>query len=110
MIRLTVDGGRAELRHLPLDWLRPGVAHVVADLELVADAPNAEAILYASEPWLEASLDGGGFVAVGTERAGAVDLGSFVAGERKALELRVTVPAATPPRRHLVELRLGLGA
>lgn len=108
MIRLTVTDGLEELRHLPVDWLRPGVAHTVDGLELVADDAG-DYVLWAAEAWLEASVAGGAFAAVGTTRATALALGTFTAGERKALELRVTPPASTPPRRHPVELDLGLG-
>jgi hypothetical protein len=108
VIRLTVTDGAEELRHLPVDWLRPGVAQTVDALELLADAAGSY-VLWTSEAWLEADVAGAGFVAVGTTRATALDLGAFTAGQRKTLELRVTPPASTPPRRHLVELRLGLG-
>ena len=109
MILLTVTNGLEELRYLPVDWLRPGIAHTVDGLELLATEAHTVAFMWASEAWVEANVAGAGFTALGTTRATGLDLGTFTADQRKSLALRITAPASTPPRRHLVELPIGIG-
>lgn len=108
MIHLTAPGGALELRHISADWLRLTVARSVT-LDVVAVDAHAAVTLWASRAWLEVSVAGGPYLAVGATRGTAASLGAFTAGQRKVIILRLTVPALTSIRREIINLNIGIG-
>ena len=108
-IRLSAPDGALEIRRVPFDHQRINVAATEV-LELVAPQGHPGPVLWCDRNgWLEASVDGGAFQAVGADRASAAALGFFVVGQRKTLELRLTIPPATSIRSDFIRLTIGLG-
>jgi len=59
---------------------------------------------------LQVSTNGGSsWTPLGTDVTAGVDLGAFTAGQRKAITLRVYIPAGTSARLEELELILGEG-
>jgi len=107
-VLLVVSGALEEVRRIPFRWTRIGQAYE-AELELYAPLGHPGPLLWCGENWLEVSVEGGPFQAVGTDRATAVDLGLFPVGSRKSIAIRLTIPPGTDLRSELVRLPLGLG-
>lgn len=106
---LVVSNGTIEVRRIPLNWIRKDVNYTEA-LEVWSPDGHAGPLLWCDHAsWLEASVAGGGYQAVGATRATAVSLGAFTAGQRKSLSLRLKVPLAFDLRYEPVLLRIGLG-
>ena len=107
MLSLTAPDGSREIRHIPVDWARAGQYYEI-ELEAVADCAYTDVVVWASLDWCEIDI-GGGLTSIGTTRATAVSLGSFTAGQRKDITIRVTIPSPASTRRTLIDLIIGLG-
>lgn len=106
---LVAPNGTLEVRRIPFSWIRNNVSYTEM-LEVWSPAGHAGPLLWCDHAsWLEASVAGGAYQAVGTTRATAVNLGAFTAGQRKSLALRLKVPLAFSLRYEPVRLRIGLG-
>lgn len=107
-IRLVAPGGRHSIRRVPYGWIRRTVAYVEG-IEAVAERALTGPVLWAGSTWFRVSIDGGGYIAVGATRATAVSLGAFTEGQRKSLNLELTVPGGAEIRTDLLALNLGIG-
>lgn len=111
-LHLYAPDGAHEIRRVPFDWLRPGVAYT-EDLELEAPTGHPNPILWTDRSrWLEVKVAAGPWKAVGSSRASGASLGAFSIGERKTLTFRVTVPIGFEARggyRDTLPLNLEVG-
>lgn len=108
-VRLVAPNGKHEIRHVPFDWIRKTQPYTEA-LQVVSDAGHPNAILWTdNQRWLEVSVDGGAYQAVGVTRAQAVSLGPLAAGVPLDITLRLTVPATADVRTATAGLHLGGG-
>ena len=109
-LHLVAVGTLAEIRRVPADFARVNVA-TIFDLEVVADAAHATAPLACDQAgWLHVSTNGGSsYTPVPTDVQAGVDLGSFTAGQRRAIKLKLLIPAATQVRQRSIGLLLGEG-
>lgn len=106
---LVAPNGTIEVRRLPFSWVRNDVSYTET-LEFWSPAGHAGPLLWCDHvSWLEVSVGGGPYQAVGASRATAVSLGVFAAGQRKTLAIRLKVPLAFALRYEPVRLRIGLG-
>lgn len=107
-IRLTAPGGRHPIRRVPFGWIRREQTYVER-IEAVAERALTNPILWAGSGWFRVSVDGGAYTPLGTTRATGVGLGAFIAGQRKTIDLELTVPAGAEIRTDLLGLNLGIG-
>lgn len=110
-VRLSAVNGSQEIRHLAVDWCQLETNYDTS-LEVVADADGQTicAMACSLTGWLQVSVDAGAhWTPVGTDPTTGVSLGPLAANERKAIVLRVNIPAATSVRTKAIELYLGLG-
>lgn len=105
MLQLRAPDSAREIWRIPADFVVVGSAYDF-DLEVVATEAHSTAKLGASLAGaLQADL-GGGFSAVPTDVQSGFDLGTFTAGQKKSITLRLTVPDV---RNLAIELALGIG-
>jgi hypothetical protein len=106
---ITLPGATRELRYQPVDWLTPGAVRDV-ELEVLATADHDTATLACdSAGWLEASIDGGAWLAVPVDIRQGLDLGApLAAGDRVPVTIRITIPTNNP-RSQLIQLVTGTG-
>jgi len=107
-VSIRAVGATYEIRHVDLHHRRKGVPYTF-QLEAVWVGDNDDALLWASEDWLTVSVDGDGAQAVGTTRETAAELGAGEAGDRKTLDLTLTIPADEEIRSRVIRLTVGLG-
>jgi hypothetical protein len=107
-VRLVAPNGLHEIRRVPFEWIRKGQQYTEA-LQVVADDGHPNPVLWTDRPWLEVSVDGGAYQAVGITRAQGVSLGTLSPGVYLDLTLRVTVPATESVRTETLALNIGGG-
>jgi len=108
MLELRAPDAAREIVRIPADFVVVGSSYDFA-LEVVATEAHTTALLAAEiANYLEVST-GGAFSAVPDDVENGFDLGSFSAGQRKSITLRLTVPGGTPLRTKSVEILLGMG-
>ena len=107
-LELRAPDGAIELRRIPADFVVVGNSYDF-DVEIVATEAHAIALLAAEIAGYVEVSTGGGFSAVPDDVQNGFDLGSFTAGQRKAITLRLTVPGGTSLRKRSIEIPLGTG-
>jgi hypothetical protein len=110
MLQIRAVDAALELRHLPADFVIVGSSYDF-ELEIVGTVAHTIALLSTDlADYLEVSVDAGSnFDPVPDDVQNGFDLGSFSAGQRKAITLRLTVPGATELRDLVLGLQLGEG-
>ena len=102
-----VDGAR-EIIRIAADFVVVGSSYDF-ELEVVATEAHSTALLAAEVAGYLEVHAGVSWEDVPDDVENGFDLGSFSAGERKAITFRLTVPGGTPLRDKSIEILLGTG-
>jgi hypothetical protein len=105
VLELRAPNAAFEIRRIPADFVVAGSSYDF-DLEVVATEAHSTAKLGAGVAGVLQANIGGGFAAVPADVQTGFDLGTFTAGEKKSITIRLTVPTV---RNQAIELALGTG-
>ncbi len=107
MLELRAVDAAREIVRIPADFVLVGSSYDFP-LEVVATEAHLTALLAAELAGYVEVSTGGGFSAVPDDVVNGFDLGTFTAGQRKAITLRLIIPG-TPLRTRSIEIHLGTG-